>query len=277
MTSATVVKEQLKSLSFYSEKGVEVPLTTAADFRIQKGWGEIMRKNGKTSLQMKTSTTQDNMEELSGQIDQVLAGLQLPRGYTVDKGSRFQDLEESNEAQKFGIILAVVFVFLLMGVLFESFVLPLCVIVSIPFAFIGAYWMLFLTGTTFDLMAGIGMIILIGIGVNNAIVLVDLINRLRKEGMSRREAILEAGQRRFRPILMTALTTIFSLLPMALGKAGMIGIPYAPLGRTLIGGMFSATVLTLLLVPITYTYFDDLRTFTWNFAARLYRKKPASV
>ena len=150
-------------------------------------------------------------------------------------------MEESNEAQAFGIIMAVIFVFLLMGVLFESFVLPLSVIVSVPFAFIGANWMLFLTGTTFDLMAGIGLIILIGIVVNNAIVLMDLINRLKKEGFSQQDAILEAGQRRFRPILMTALTTICGLLPMALGNAGLIGIPYAPLGRTIIGGLISAT------------------------------------
>ena len=258
--------EQLKNLSFHTPAGNDVPLSSAARFKVEKGWGEIHRRNGKTSLQIKISTTQENMEQVSKQIDNVLLGVQLPHGYYFDKGSRFRDLEESNKAQQFGIILAIVFVFILMGVLFESFVLPLSVLVSIPFAFIGAYWMLFLTGTVLDIMAGIGLIILIGIVVNNAIVLVDLINRLRLEGMTRQNAILEAGRRRFRPILMTALTTTFGLIPMALGNAGMIGIPYAPLGRTLIGGMISATFLTLLLVPITYSYFDDLRVFLQGFA-----------
>ncbi|RJP77271.1 MAG: efflux RND transporter permease subunit [Candidatus Zixiibacteriota bacterium] len=267
--------EQLKNLSFYSESGRDIPLTAAADFHLQKGWGEIQRLNGKTSLALKITTAQENMETLAASIDQVLAGLELPRGYSFDKGNRFRDMEESNRAQTYGIILAVVFVFLLMGVLFESFVLPFSVLVSIPFAFIGAYWMLFLTGTALDIMAGIGMIILVGVVVNNAIVLVDLINRLRQEGMPRREALIEAGQRRFRPILMTALTTICGLLPMALGNAGMVGIPYAPLGRTLIGGLMSGTALTLLLVPITYSYFDDLRVFMKMQSSRLFRRKEA--
>ncbi|MFH1861547.1 MAG: efflux RND transporter permease subunit, partial [bacterium] len=266
--------EQLKNLSVYSEDGTEVPITAAVDFRVHKGWGEIHRLNGKTSLQLKITTSKENMDQLSRQIDQIIASIDFPRGYSIDRGNRFRDIEESNEAQTFGIIMAIVFVFLLMGVLFESFVLPLSVLVAIPFAFSGVYWMLFLTRTTFEIMAGIGMIILVGIVVNNAIVLVDLINRLREEGLTRHEAILEAGQRRLRPILMTALTTIFGLLPMAMGNAALIGIPYHPMGRTLIGGLISATFVTLFLVPVTYCYFDDLRSFVrQRFSARFFRRK----
>ncbi|MBU0518302.1 efflux RND transporter permease subunit [bacterium] len=262
--------EQLRNLTFYTESGTQIPLAAAADFQITKGWDEIRRHNGKTSLQMNIFTTQDNMEALEKTIDGALAGIQFPRGYTIGKGNRFSDMEESNQAQQFGVIMAIVFVFLLMGVLFESFILPISVIVAVPFSFIGAYWMLFLTNTALDLMAGIGLIILIGIVVNNAIVLVDLINRLRKQGMSQKEAIIEAGNRRFRPILMTALTTICGLLPMAMGNAALIGIPYAPLGRTIIGGLISATFLTLFMVPITYSYFDDLRQYMKNFSRRIF-------
>lgn len=269
--------EQLKNLPFYADNGNAIPLAAAADFKIKKGLSEIRRHNGKTSMEVKIYTTQDKLEILEKQLNAVLASVQMPRGYSIQKGHRFQDLEESNQAQQFGIIMAVVFVFLLMGVLFESFVMPLSVIVSIPFSFIGVYWMLFITGTPMDLMAGIGLIILIGIVVNNAIVLVDLINCLRKEGYSRREAILEAGQRRFRPILMTALTTICGLMPMALGNAALIGIPYAPLGRTIIGGLISATFMTLFLVPIAYTYLDILRTFAKSFSARFVRRKRQTV
>jgi HAE1 family hydrophobic/amphiphilic exporter-1 len=265
--------DQLKNLSFYTAGGTTIPLGAAADFNVTKGWNEIHRQNGKTSLQMKIFSTQGNIQELNKQVDKVLSGIAFPRGYSIGKGGRFEDLDQSNQAQQFGIVMAVIFVFLLMGVLFESFVLPLSVIVSIPFSFIGAYWLLFITGTTFDIMAGIGMIILIGIVVNNAIVLVDLINRLRREGMTREEAILEAGHRRFRPILMTALTTICGLLPMAMGNAGLIGIPYAPLGRTIIGGLVSATVLTLFIVPIAYSYFDDLRAFMREFSVKIFAGK----
>ena len=155
--------------------------------------------------------------------------------------------------------LAVTFVFLLMGVLFESFILPFSVLLSIPFAFLGVYWTLFLTGTAMGGMAMVGVIVLIGVVVNNAIVLVDMINRLRAGGMGRLEAILEAGHNRFRPILMTTFTTVFGLLPMALGSSTVLGEPYAPMGRTMIGGLLASTLLTLLVVPLFYTFLDDLR------------------
>jgi len=260
--------EQLKNMRFTAQSGDEIPLSTIADFKIRKGLGEIRRKNSKTSLNIQASTTKGNLEKLSKSIDKAMSNLSLPRGYSWDKGGRFFDWEESNEAFQYALILAVLFVFLLMGVLFESFVLPLSVIVSIFFAPVGAFWLLYITRTPLDLMGWIGLIILVGVVVNNAIVLIDLVNRLREGGMSRQEALMEASKRRFRPILMTALTTIFGLAPMALGNSSLIGIPYAPLGRVIIGGLITSTFFTLVFVPLFYTFFDDLRVF-W--------KKVASV
>ena len=128
------------------------------------------------------------------------------------------------------------------------------------------------------MMANIGLFVLIGVVVNNAIVLVDLINQLRLEGYERTEAILEAGRQRFRPILMTAATTIFGLVPMAMGTAKVIGISYAPLGRTLIGGMISATALTLLVVPVAYVFFDNFRLWMKQvFAVMFSERKPVQV
>jgi HAE1 family hydrophobic/amphiphilic exporter-1 len=170
-------------------------------------------------------------------------------------------MSSGNENQMFAGWLSIIFVFLLMGILFESFVLPLSVIVAIPFSFVGAYWLLFLTNTTMDLMSRIGFIILIGVVVNNAIVLIDLVNRLRTFGFSRTDALLEAGFKRFRPILMTAFTTIGGLIPMAVGNAKMIGIPYAPMGRTIIGGLIFSTMVSLIAVPWAYTLFDDMRNY----------------
>ncbi len=260
--------EQLKNMAFTTGRGEEIPLSALTDFEVTRGFGEIHRENGKTMLEVKANTTVDKIASLYDEIDRAMEGIGMPRGYTWDKGERYIDIQKSNEAQTFAIILAITFVFLLMGVLFESFILPLSILVSIPFAFIGVYWLLYLTDTAFDIMAGIGLIILIGVVVNNAIVLIDLVNRLRGEGYSRRDAILEAGRHRFRPILMTALTTIFGLLPMAIGKSGLIGIPYAPLGRTMIGGLVTSTLLTLFVVPLFYTYFDDLRGFWKTLLAR---------
>ena len=153
-----------------------------------------------------------------------------------------------------------------MGILFESFVLPLAVIVAVPFAMLGVYWTLYATGTPLDMMASIGVVILVGIVVNNAIVLVDLTNRLRDEGKTRFDALMEAGRHRFRPILMTTLTTMSGLIPMAVGNSKMIGIPYAPLGRTIIGGLLASTILTLVIVPLLYSLLDDLRSHVFSVA-----------
>jgi HAE1 family hydrophobic/amphiphilic exporter-1 len=119
----------------------------------------------------------------------------------------------------------------------------------------------------------IGSIILIGVVVNNAIVFIDLANRLRAGGKSRFDALLEAGQHRFRPILMTTFTTAFGLLPMAVGNYKMIGIAYAPLGRTMMGGLLASMVLTLMLVPLFYTFFDDFREVVQRIMASAFGRR----
>ncbi len=255
--------EQLKNMTFLTSAGKEIPLASLVDFQIRKGMGEIQRRNGKTTLQISGYTTEEDLTAIHQKITKALTGFNMPHGYSWSMGDRFTRMQESNSSQMFAIILAVTFVFLLMGVLFESFILPLSVLISIPLSFFGAYWLLYITGTPFDIMAGIGLIILIGIVVNNAIVLIDMINRLRASGVSREEAIIQAGHYRFRPILMTAFTTIFGLIPMAVGNANLIGMPYAPLGRVMIGGLLTSTALTLVAVPLFYTFFDDLR-ITWS-------------
>lgn len=190
-----------------------------------------------------------------------MKGFEMPRGYQWNKTGRFTRMQESSSSSmKFALIMAITFVFLLMGVLFESFILPLSGLLSIPFAFFGVYWILYLTKTPRDIMSMIGIIILIGIVVNNAIVLVDLVNRLRRQGYSRFDALMEGDKHRFRPILMTSFTTIFGLLPMAVGNANLIGIPYAPpMGRNMMGGLLTSTIMTLVIVPLFYTFLDDLR------------------
>ncbi len=252
---------QLKNLTFFTASGKEIPLDAVATFTVKKGMGEIRRENSKTYLTVKANTTKDNMKALFGKVDQVMKGFKMPYGYSWNKGETFRRFEESNDSMKFAMILSITFVFLLMGFLFESFVLPLSVIMSIPLSFFGAFWIMFLTGTPIDIMSQIGFVILVGIVVNNAIVLIDLINRLRNEGWSRYDAIIEAGKHRFRPILMTAFTTIGGLLPMAIGNASLIGIPYAPMGRTIIGGLLTSTLLSLIAVPWAYTLFDDMREY----------------
>ncbi|MBN2093707.1 efflux RND transporter permease subunit [candidate division KSB1 bacterium] len=264
---------QLKNLTFFTASGKEIPLDALVTFEVQKGFGGITRENGKTFLEIKATTAKDNFKLLFDKVDQAMVGFQMPYGYSWSKGRQFDRMQESGESQQFALILSGTFVFLIMGILFESFVLPLSVIISIPFAFVGAYWLMFLSGTPIDTMSQIGFVILVGVVVNNAIVLIDLINRLRNEGWSRTDAIIEAGKQRFRPILMTAFTTIGGLLPMAVGNAKMIGIPYAPMGRTIIGGLLTSTFLTLLAVPCTYTLLDDMRNYFKRLVTVLFYQK----
>ena len=260
--------QRLDAFSIWSATG-PVALSTVADKSFQKGYGQIRRVNRSTSLDVKVMLEGEDMMEGRGKITRAMAGVQLPRGYSWSTGRRFEQLEEQDKARSFALLMSIAYVFLLMGMLFESFWLPMSVLLSIPFAFFGVYWMLFLTGTTFEMMAGIGLIILVGIVVNNAIVLVDRVQQHRAEGMTRNEAILAGGRDRMRPILMTAATTIVGLLPMALGDSGIVGVPYYPLGRAVIGGLLASTALSLILVPLFYTFLDDfkgllLRVMGWR-------------
>ncbi|MGA1197135.1 MAG: efflux RND transporter permease subunit, partial [Candidatus Latescibacterota bacterium] len=252
-------------------------LSSFANFEITKGPQHIMRHNGRNRLRVRVYTTKKDLDGLYTEIDQAMDGFDLPRGYEWNKGERYTQYTRESEAMKFAIIMAITFVFLLMGILFESVILPFAVILSIPFSFLGVYWGLYVTNTTMDFMSQVGSIVLIGVVVNNAIVLVDMINRLRMSGLDRNGAILEAGYNRFRPILMTTCTTVFGLLPMAIGSSTMMGMPYAPLGITMMGGLLVSTLLTLFVIPLFYMFLDDLRLALQRLARGAFRRSDGVV
>jgi HAE1 family hydrophobic/amphiphilic exporter-1 len=253
--------DDVRSMTFRTDTGIEVPLETLADLRVSRTLGQIRREGRQTMIQITAKAPRADSRRLFEAVDKAMADFEMPRGYRWDKGREFREASEQEKAMKFAGLLAITFVFLLMGLLFESFVLPLAVITAVPFAYLGVVWTLYLTETPLDMMARIGIVILVGVVVNNAIVLVDMANRLRAEGMDRFSALIDAGRHRFRPIMMTTLTTVCGLIPMALGTSKAVGLPYAPLGRTMIGGLLAATLLTLVIVPLFYALLDDLREF----------------
>jgi HAE1 family hydrophobic/amphiphilic exporter-1 len=161
----------------------------------------------------------------------------------------------SFQSLRFALLLAVFLVYLVMASQFESFIHPLVIIFSIPLALIGAIWALWLTGSTISVVVFIGLILLAGIVVNNAIVLIDLINQLRARGINKQEAILKAGHSRLRPIVMTMLTTTLGLLPMAIGLGEGAEVR-APMAITVIGGLTVSTLLTLVVIPVVYSIMD---------------------
>lgn len=265
----------VRQMNFRALDGTDVPLESIAELEVVRTLGQIQRENRQTMLRITASARQADTKALFESLDRAMAGLELPRGYRWDKGTKFRNMQESDNAQAFAMLMAVSFVFFLMGVLFESFLLPLAVIIAIPFAFLGVYWTLYLTGTPFNIMAGIGIVILVGVVVNNAIVLIDLVNRLRAEGRERFDALVEAARHRFRPILMTTLTTACGLIPMALGDSKLIDLSYTPLGRAMMGGLICSTVLTLVVVPLFYTLLDDLRGLIARAASSVFPSRTA--
>jgi HAE1 family hydrophobic/amphiphilic exporter-1 len=186
---------------------------------------------------------------------------ELPPGYGWKFGRGFERQDETQQMMAQNILLGIACIFLVMAALFESLLFPFSIILgSILFSIFGVFLLFAATGTTFSFMASIGIMILIGVVVNNGIVLVDHINNLRQAGVPRNEAIATAGRDRLRPILMTVATTIVGLLPLAVSatQVGGDGPPYFPKARAIIGGLAFSTVVSLLVVPAFYAYFDSL-------------------
>ncbi|HUX05749.1 MAG TPA: efflux RND transporter permease subunit [Acidobacteriota bacterium] len=268
--------EEFKNLRIPTMDGREVPLSSIASFEHTRGPSNISHWNKKPNYDITITGKSDRIDQLAMTVSNAMHNLGNGDGYSYSFGERFQRMQEDQDSFLFAMLMAVVFVFLLMGVLFESFALPLTIICTIPFAFAGSQLLLKIYGQPANLFAFIGIVIIIGVVVNNGIVLIDLINRQRRKGMDRQQAISLAGYYRFRPILMTAGTTIFSLIPMAFGDANLINMPYNPLGMAMIGGLALNSLLSLLLVPVFYTLFDDLkRIWQWMVSILFGRKTEA--
>jgi len=194
----------------------------------------------------------------------IMNNYQLPAGYTWSYGRSFRNNDTSAQNMMINTLLALFLIYFIMAALFESLIFPTAIWSSIIFAIIGVWWFFMITGTTFTMMAWIGVLILIGVVVNNGIVLIDHINRFRSEGVSRNQAIVQAGMERIRPILMTAGTTILSLVPLCIvnTQIGGDGPPYYPMARAIVGGLTFSTLVTLLVLPRIYVLLDDLRNWS---------------
>jgi HAE1 family hydrophobic/amphiphilic exporter-1 len=193
-----------------------------------------------------------------GEIRARMDGLGLTRGYRYLLGGEELRRQESFATLRFALLLALLLVYMVMAAQFESLLHPFTVMLTIPMAGIGVSAFFFLLGQPLSVMAYIGIIILTGIAVDNGILLVDFANQLRRRGMGRTEALLAAGQARLRPILMTSLTTILGVLPLALG-IGEGAELRAPLAWALLSGLTAATALTLVVLPVVYELIDRLR------------------
>jgi HAE1 family hydrophobic/amphiphilic exporter-1 len=236
---------------------VTVPLGDVATVQQGTAPAQIDRQDLQRVARVTASTSGDvSIAEASTAIREALAGMQLPAGYRVQLGGETEQLEETAGYVVESIVLAIVLIFLILASQFESLTQPFAIMLSLPLSLIGVLLTLLITNDTLNMMSMIGVILLFGLVVKNAILLVDNANERRARGVERFAAMVEAGVVRLRPIMMTTLAMIAGMIPsaLALGEGGGFR---APMARAVIGGLITSTLLTLVVVPVAYTYFDD--------------------
>jgi HAE1 family hydrophobic/amphiphilic exporter-1 len=243
--------EDVKNISVPSASGM-VKLSTIAKIEQVEVPVSITSEKGDRTAKVSLTPSGDNLGAISAEVTKRLEGVILPLGTTATLGGISADQADSFSQLGLALLAAVAIVFVVMVATFSSLIQPLILLISIPFAATGALGLLLITDTPLGVPSLIGMLLLVGVVVTNAIVLIDLINQYRKQGRPIQQAIMDGARQRLRPILMTALATIFALTPMALGITGGGGFISQPLAVVVIGGLFSSTILTLVIVPVLY-------------------------
>jgi HAE1 family hydrophobic/amphiphilic exporter-1 len=261
--------DQLKKMPVFNAASA-LPIGALADFRTERGPRTIERENRRPEISITANMSgQSASFRMMGEVQKIMDELNLPPGYEWSFGRWARHAQQDFGEAGFSLLFALLLIYLIMAALFENFIQPLTIMFSIPFAFIGVGVVLKLTNQPLDNTSNLGLIILVGVVVNNAIVLIDHINHLRWEGMDRLEAVVTGGKHRLRPILMTALTTLLGLMPMVapllfpgwLGTAEGNAANWAPVGLIIMAGLAASTALTLIIIPTIYTLLDDVTVF----------------
>lgn len=236
-----------------------IRVSEIADIREGQSPKEIFRRNqiriGKITGYMDKDIALDKMV---GKVNQAIAGIAIPTDYKIEVTGEEEKRQESMNALGFAMILSIVLVFMVMAAQFESLLHPFTILLTVPVAVIGSILTFFIMGMTLNIMAIIGIIMLVGIAVNNSILLVDRILQLQQEGVTRLEAIQQAGQQRIRPIIMTTLTTILAMLPLTFGFGESASLR-APMALAVIGGLITSTAMSLMVIPCVFEVFDSLK------------------
>jgi len=264
--------EDLASFTVRTKDGRSVPLLSLVDVKIRPSATQIGRTNRQTTLTIKANLGEKvTMPEGRKAMESVLKNMSFPAGYnfTFD-GSDNQDDGEAMRQMLFNLVLALVMIYVVMAAVFESLLFPAAIMSGVLFSIFGVFWLFWLTGTTFGIMSFIGILVLMGVVVNNGIVMIEHINNLRRRGVGRTQALVDGSRERLRPIMMTMGTAILAMVPISLTSTTMFsdGPPYYPMARAIAGGLAFSTVVSLLFLPTIYAMLDDLS----NGVARLVRR-----
>src|SRR6266536_533603 len=248
--------EDLSRLFVIGDGGRPISLGSVAE--VKQGVGPVMieRKYQQRLIKITATPQGEDLGSIAQDIDDKLKALPTPPGFTFQLGGQIQQQREAFGSLKFTSVLAIILVYMVMASQFRSLLDPFIIMFSVPLGMIGVVWALFLTRTTLNVTSFMGIIMMVGIVVSNGVLLVEYMNELRRQGLPLREAVVKGGRTRLRPILMTSLTTLVGLLPMALG-IGTGSEANAPLARAVIGGLAVSTALTLLLIPTLYVMLEE--------------------
>ncbi|HUT56154.1 MAG TPA: efflux RND transporter permease subunit [bacterium] len=249
---------QLESMNIQNLRGEYIPLKNIAGFKMVPIPEQVRRDDRLITVRIPIVPEGKDLGEVAARISLRLKDLQLPMGYSWVMGEEFEERNEDLKTLGEAILLAMALVFLVMTAQFESFFLPFVIMFTLPFALIGVVLALLISHATFNVLSGAGCLLLVGIVVNNAIVLVDHVHNLRKRGLGENESLIQASSDRLRPIMMTALTTIVGLFPMAIGLNDTGRMMYSPLAIAVLGGLMVCTFLTPFVIPLIYSLSDDL-------------------
>ncbi|MDR7420475.1 MAG: efflux RND transporter permease subunit [Armatimonadota bacterium] len=254
--------DRLADLPISTSRGV-VPLRQVAEITGTPGPLQIQRRNRERIITLTGNITGRDIGATIRDVRQALLAQRLPQGFSIAFGGEFEDQRESFAQLTTGFLMSLVLVYMVMASQFERLLEPLLIMAAVPFALVGVIAALVFTGTTLNVQSGLGAIVLVGVAVNNAIVMITYALQLQDQGVPLREALARAGQRRLRPILMTSLTTIFGLLPLAIG-IGEGSELQSPLARAIVGGLITSTVSSLLLIPALYMILDSALRWVRN-------------
>ncbi|WP_432661929.1 efflux RND transporter permease subunit [Wukongibacter baidiensis] len=247
----------VKSLPISSANGTKIPLSEVASITKEQSPSEIKRVNQTRVVTIDAALSGIDLNTAKKAIENSLSEYNMPDEYSYQFGGNVSSMQESFTSLGGVLIISIVLIYFIMSAQFESFFYPFIIMFSVPYAMTGGVFALFVSGTSLSIVGLIGFIMLVGIVVNNAIVLIEYTNQLRDSGYDRNEALLKAGPIRLKPILMTTMTTVLGMLPMAIG-IGQGAEMQAPLARVIVGGLTLSTFVTLIIVPINYAILDDI-------------------
>ncbi|MCD9098359.1 efflux RND transporter permease subunit [Luteimonas fraxinea] len=252
----------IASFMVRSPDGRSVPLTSLVEMRVEPSASRISRNDRQTSLTLQANLAgETTMPDARKALEQVLDTVAFPAGYGYSfSGSGFEDDAAASQQMMFNLLIAVIMIYVVMAAVFESLLFPAAIMSCVVFSVFGVFWLFWLTGTSFTVMAFIGILVLMGVVVNNGIIMVEHINNLRRRGMSRIDALVEGSRERLRPILMTMGTAILAMIPISLSDTVVLGgLAYSPMARAVAGGLAFSTVVSLLFLPTIYAILDDMR------------------